>query len=29
MFACYLVGGAIGAWLRDRVVSRSMPPAAL
>jgi hypothetical protein len=27
MFACYLVGGGIGAWLRDRVVARSMPPA--
>ncbi|MFK4562095.1 OOP family OmpA-OmpF porin [Bradyrhizobium ottawaense] len=24
MFACYLVGCTIGAWLRDRVVSRSM-----
>ncbi len=23
MFACYLVGCAIGAWLRDIVVSRS------
>jgi len=22
MFACYLVGCAIGSWLRDRVVSR-------
>jgi hypothetical protein len=29
MFACYLVGCTIGAWLRDRVVSRSTPPAAL
>jgi hypothetical protein len=29
MFACYLVGGAIGAWLRDRVVSRTAPPATL
>lgn len=28
MFACYLVGCTIGAWLRDRVVSRSAPPAA-
>jgi cyanate permease len=25
LFACYLVGCAIGSWLRDRVVSR--PPA--
>ena len=24
MFACYLVGCTIGAWLRDRVVARSM-----
>ena len=23
MFACYLVGCTIGAWLRDRVVSRT------
>jgi hypothetical protein len=23
MFACYLVGCAVGSWLRDRVVSRS------
>jgi uncharacterized membrane protein YjjP (DUF1212 family) len=29
MFACYLVGCTIGAWLRDRVVSRTAPPAAL
>jgi hypothetical protein len=28
MFACYLVGCTIGAWLRDRVVSRSQPAAA-
>jgi len=28
MFACYLVGATIGAWLRDRVVARSTPPAA-
>jgi hypothetical protein len=27
MFACYLVGCAIGALLRDRVVSRSAPVA--
>ena len=27
MFACYLVGCTIGAWLRDRVVSRSQPAA--
>jgi hypothetical protein len=27
MFALYLVGCAIGSWLRDWVVSRSMPPA--
>lgn len=26
MFALYLVGCAIGSWLRDWVVSRSMPP---
>jgi len=26
LFACYLVGCAIGSWLRDRAVSR--PPAA-
>ena len=25
MFACYLVGCTIGAWLRDRVVARSAP----
>ncbi|TPQ33548.1 hypothetical protein C2U70_19155 [Bradyrhizobium guangdongense] len=25
MFACYLVGCTIGAWLRDIVVSRSQP----
>jgi hypothetical protein len=25
MFACYLVGCAVGSWLRDRVVSRSAP----
>ncbi|WP_139480350.1 hypothetical protein [Bradyrhizobium ivorense] len=25
MFALYLVGCAIGSWLRDRVVSRSRP----
>lgn len=24
LFACYLVGCAIGSWLRDRVVSRQM-----
>src|SRR6185369_8921945 len=29
MFACYLVGCTIGVWLRDRVVARSTPPAAL
>jgi hypothetical protein len=27
MFALYLVGCAIGSWLRAWVVSRSMPPA--
>lgn len=27
MFALYLVGCAIGSWLRDWVVSRSIPPA--
>jgi hypothetical protein len=27
MFACYLVGCAVGSWLRDRVVSRSSPAA--
>ena len=27
MFALYLIGCAIGSWLRDWVVSRSMPPA--
>ena len=27
MFACYLVGCTIGAWLRDRVVARSQPVA--
>lgn len=27
MFALYLVGCAIGSWLRDRVVSRSKPAA--
>ena len=27
MFALYLVGCAIGSWLRDWVVSRSAPPA--
>ncbi len=27
MFALYLVGCAIGSWLRDWVVTRSMPPA--
>jgi len=27
LFACYLVGCAIGSWLRDWVVSRSRPPA--
>jgi hypothetical protein len=26
MFALYLVGCAIGSWLRDWVVTRSMPP---
>jgi hypothetical protein len=25
MFACYLVGCAIGSWLRDGVVSRNAP----
>jgi hypothetical protein len=25
LFACYLVGCAIGSWLRDRVVSRPRP----
>ena len=29
MFACYLVGCTIGAWLRDRVVSRTAPPVRL
>lgn len=28
MFACYLVGCAIGSWLRDRVVSRPAKTAA-
>lgn len=23
MFACYLIGCAVGSWLRDRVISRS------
>ena len=27
MFACYLIGCAIGSWLRDRVVSRTAPTA--
>jgi hypothetical protein len=27
MFALYLIGCAIGSWLRDWVVTRSMPPA--
>ena len=27
MFALYLIGCAIGSWLRDWVVSRSVPPA--
>lgn len=27
MFAVYLVGCAIGSWLRDRVVSRHVPQA--
>jgi hypothetical protein len=27
MFALYLIGCAIGSWLRDWVVSRSTPPA--
>ena len=27
MFALYLAGCAVGSWLRDRVVSRSAPPA--
>jgi hypothetical protein len=27
MFALYLIGCAIGSWLRAWVVSRSMPPA--
>ena len=27
MFALYLCGCAVGSWLRDRVVSRSAPPA--
>ena len=27
MFALYLIGCAIGSWLRDWVVSRSIPPA--
>ncbi len=26
MFALYVVGCAVGSWLRDWVVSRSMPP---
>jgi len=25
MFATYLVGCAVGSWLRDRVISRSVP----
>jgi uncharacterized membrane protein YjjP (DUF1212 family) len=25
MFATYLVGCAVGSWLRDRVISRSLP----
>jgi len=25
MFACYLLGCAVGSWLRDRVLSRSAP----
>jgi hypothetical protein len=28
LFACYLVGCAIGSWLRDRVVSRPATPSA-
>ena len=28
LFACYLVGCAVGSWLRDWVVSRSAPAAA-
>ena len=28
LFACYLVGCAIGSWLRERVVSRPPPKAA-
>jgi len=27
MFAVYLVGCAVGSWLRDRVLSRPAPPA--
>jgi hypothetical protein len=27
MFATYLVGCAVGSWLRDRVISRSLPAA--
>lgn len=27
MFGLYLVGCVIGSWLRDRVLSRSAPPA--
>ena len=27
MFAVYLVGCAVGSWLRDRVLSRLAPPA--
>jgi hypothetical protein len=27
MFATYLVGCAVGSWLRDRVISRSSPGA--
>lgn len=26
MFGCYLLGCTVGAWLRDRVVSRSVRP---
>jgi hypothetical protein len=27
MFAVYLVGCAVGSWLRDRVLSRHVPAA--
>jgi hypothetical protein len=27
MFACYLIGCALGSWLRHRVLSRNLPAA--